>query len=289
MFDTRSYIISLIAVFLALGIGILMGTVVVDKGILVEQQKALVERIQNQINELRESNNTLSQDLKITQEFSAQVAPFLIADRLLEMRIVLLATADSPEQLVKDILSTLEQSGAQVLRINFISPAFDLQDKNLRQQINAYFPEADLSIGDLKKRIAEEIANNIAMSVDLSFIKFLTNLNLMRTGENLEKFEFPPNAVVLLGDGGQKKTAINKELYSPLISKFKELNLRTVAVEEAEAQSSQIGDYQQAGANATIDNIELVPGKVALVYALRGQDGNYGFKPTAQSLLPALQ
>jgi hypothetical protein len=38
-----------------------------------------------------------------------------------------------------------------------------------------------------------------------------------------------------------------------------------------------------------VDSVDLVSGRVALVYALNGSEGNYGFKATADRLLPALR
>ena len=35
-------------------------------------------------------------------------------------------------------------------------------------------------------------------------------------------------------------------------------------------------------------SIDLISGRVALVYALNGSEGNYGIKPTADRLLPRL-
>jgi hypothetical protein len=37
-----------------------------------------------------------------------------------------------------------------------------------------------------------------------------------------------------------------------------------------------------------VDSVDLVSGRVALVYALNGSEGNYGVKATADRLLPDL-
>lgn len=39
---------------------------------------------------------------------------------------------------------------------------------------------------------------------------------------------------------------------------------------------------------STVDNIDTVPGQMAMVLALNGQSGHYGIKSTAQKLLPDL-
>jgi hypothetical protein len=62
-----------------------------------------------------------------------------------------------------------------------------------------------------------------------------------------------------------------------------------VGVERSDADPSQIGFFTSAGVTATVDSIDLVSGRVALVYALNGSEGNYGIKPSADRLLPGLR
>ena len=50
---------------------------------------------------------------------------------------------------------------------------------------------------------------------------------------------------------------------------------------------SYMTDYQQYNIT-TIDNIDLSPGQIALVFAMEGEPGNYGVKPTAQKFMPSL-
>jgi hypothetical protein len=61
-----------------------------------------------------------------------------------------------------------------------------------------------------------------------------------------------------------------------------------VGVERSDTEPSSIGFFSSAGVRTTVDSIDLVSGRVALAYALAGTEGNYGTKPTADRLLPAL-
>jgi len=53
--------------------------------------------------------------------------------------------------------------------------------------------------------------------------------------------------------------------------------------------TSSISFFTSNGATATVDSVDLISGRVALVYALNGTEGNYGVKATADRLLPALR
>ncbi len=62
----------------------------------------------------------------------------------------------------------------------------------------------------------------------------------------------------------------------------------TVGAEASGADPSSIGFFDAEGL-PTVDSIDLVSGRVALVFALTGSaDGNFGIKETADSLLPDL-
>ena len=60
-----------------------------------------------------------------------------------------------------------------------------------------------------------------------------------------------------------------------------------VGAEREDTEPSSIDYFDEQGL-ATVDNIEQLPGKVALVLALDGVEGNFGVKDTADSLLPDL-
>ncbi len=63
--------------------------------------------------------------------------------------------------------------------------------------------------------------------------------------------------------------------------------VRVVGAEREDTDPSSIEFFDEQGL-ATVDSIDQLPGKVALVLALDGADGNFGVKDTADSLLPDL-
>jgi hypothetical protein len=60
-----------------------------------------------------------------------------------------------------------------------------------------------------------------------------------------------------------------------------------VAVEGSEAPESSVPFFSQFDL-ATVDDVDLTAGKVAMVFALLGAKGDFGIKETADSLLPEL-
>ena len=81
--------------------------------------------------------------------------------------------------------------------------------------------------------------------------------------------------------------AANAQLEDGLLSGLADA-APTVGVERSDSESSSIIFYDGRGV-PTVDSIDLVSGRVAMVYALGGEvSGNFGVKDTADSLLPDL-
>jgi hypothetical protein len=60
-----------------------------------------------------------------------------------------------------------------------------------------------------------------------------------------------------------------------------------VGVERSDAEESSVTFFDQRELS-TVDNVDEVAGRVALVYVLCGAEGNFGTKDSADGLLPDL-
>ena len=62
-------------------------------------------------------------------------------------------------------------------------------------------------------------------------------------------------------------------------------NGTVVGVETTDTDPSQVGWYRDHDL-ASVDDVDQLPGRAALVFALAGADGAFGTKSTADGLLP---
>jgi len=62
-------------------------------------------------------------------------------------------------------------------------------------------------------------------------------------------------------------------------------NGTVVGVETTDTKPSQVGWYRDHDL-ASVDDVDQLPGRAALVFALAGADGAFGTKSTADGLLP---
>ena len=81
MYNLRYHIASLVAVFLALSVGLLLGTIVVDRGVIEAQRTTLVESIGRSVDKVTAANQQLRDANASLNAFAAQSAPRRAARR----------------------------------------------------------------------------------------------------------------------------------------------------------------------------------------------------------------
>ncbi len=283
MFGIRYHIVSLIAVFLALSLGIILGTVIVDKGIIVEQQKALVENLQKEFSELRQTNRDLQKELNQKSEFEETVFDQVITDVLERRDVAVIATTNISESIQNDIGKTLTKSGAETYFIEIKKSNFD-KSNNL-EKISNFFLEENLSQDELWEKVLTRLATDISSSNDHTFINALEEEKIVYSSGNVI---IPTNLVVIYGGREKDELIEYKDMDKILIETFSDYSSIICGTEATKVDKSFIRQYQSEGLS-TVDNVDTIPGQVALVYVLAGNSGRYGVKSSAQSLLPPIK
>ena len=282
----RYHIASLVATFLALGIGILIGSIMLGNDTLVKQQQQLTRKLELQIEELRKKNEAVqaivnnlevSNDLK--EQFEKQSLPFLVAGRLSGYQVAIIEI--NHYRFLPELTETLKTSGATVSSVTtvFSDLGFD------QEEIQAIWGQKDLTPELIAKRLANEIGQNIIAGENQKLINFLIAQGIIKT---IGQYGVPLNGVIIIRENQAQKTYYEVETFDlPLIDYFLKQKISVFGVEETKVDRSCMKAYQRKEIT-TVDNIDTIPGQVALVLALAGNPGHYGVKPTAQILLPKL-
>src|SRR5262245_62665738 len=90
MVNFRFHLVSLIAVFLALGLCILTGSAVVNQA-TVRTIRAEIRQVRAEVNSLRSTNGQLSSDLGHANNFIDDVSSYAVANRLPGVPVTLVA------------------------------------------------------------------------------------------------------------------------------------------------------------------------------------------------------
>ncbi|HBX24378.1 MAG TPA: copper transporter [Desulfotomaculum sp.] len=282
--DYKYHIASLVAVFLALGIGILIGSTMLGNDTLIEYQKQVTDRLENQLQSMRETNESiqakasaLEVDSGIHKQFEKEVIPVLVAGRLENKNFALieLNTFGFPPEITRII----NDAGGQVTSVTSINNIYD--NHETLDDLFAVLGWEETDPGKQTPKLAAEVAAGINSGDKEVFFETLKEHGVIKTSGD---YGIPVDGLIIVGGGyGDDKRDMQFDLHT--IDYFQDLNIPVLCVEETDVNFSYVKDYQRKHVS-TIDNIDTAPGQLAMVLALGGQPGNYGIKSSAQMLLP---
>src|SRR5215213_9468129 len=113
MISLRSHAISLAAVFLALAIGVALGSGLLSDTVLSGLRDDKTD-LQNQIETLIGEKNALNEKLSAAGEFDGQMAPRILRDSLAAKAVVLFRTPDAADDDVESLTRMVKQAGGTV-------------------------------------------------------------------------------------------------------------------------------------------------------------------------------
>lgn len=290
LFDIKYHIASLAAVFIALGLGILIGSSMVGSDAITQQQKNMIEGIEKEFNILREENKQNDEALFHAQEvmayqqqFNQKVLPLLVQNKLQGRKIAVIDLNYSKEH--EGLSNILRSAGADVQSVTVINLSI-LEDANLRKQTAGMLgksSEAEIEnfLPDLAKLLAEAIING--ENGDL--VKFLDENDIVKISGN---YGPPLQDVILVGGAESKDRDYFKNFDQIMINAWQKTGFYVYGVEDSDTAVSYMR-YYQGERLTTVDNIDTVYGQVSLVMAMYGYPGQYGIKETAEVFLPPLE
>ncbi len=113
MISLRTHAISLAAVFLALAIGVALGSGLLSNTVLSGLRDDKKE-MQTQIDGLTDQKNALNERLSAAGEFDGQMAPRILHDSLAGKSVVVFRTPDADDDDVQSLSRMVEQAGGTV-------------------------------------------------------------------------------------------------------------------------------------------------------------------------------
>jgi hypothetical protein len=281
-YSARYHATSLIAVFLALAIGILVGAEF-GGDTLTNTRKDLEHSLTGNLQDAREQADELSGELGRANEFSSRVYPALVRDRLRGRRIGLIAFGDLPGGVYGAIEAALAPAGGHLVGVGVV-----------REPIDTSGLAADLAKTRFA-RLARDPDTQTALGVGLG-------RQLVRGGTLLEPVRGhlfsrasgnfgALDAVIVVRnqpqDMGPVQRGVAGRVESGMASGITGTHTPAVGVESSDAEQSSVSFF--AGNDlSSVDDVDLVAGRLATVFALLGAEGSFGIKGSADRLLPDL-
>lgn len=315
MINFRFHLVSLVAVFLALAIGVVMGSTVIDRAI-VDGLRARIDDVEKRADARRKENLELEKRLEALEAYADQAAPHLVGGRLDRLPVAVVAVRGVDGGAVRSTTETLRAAGAVVPGVVWIEPSFALADADARTRLGWAVGNPFHQGDDLREAAIEALGRRLAVGppggvpslvpsgdvlVALGEAGFLAFEVL--SGAELDVARYPqPGSRLLVIDGsqGRVETAM---VALPLVRAMAEMGA-TVALAEVFRPSESgpargavvrgVRDDQELAARvATVDDLDESRGRAALALAVeelgQGRAGHYGQGPGATRQLPEVE
>lgn len=280
MYNFRYHIASLVAVFLALSIGLLLGTVVVERGTLNAQRTTLVDSLQKEYSALRTDNTQLKSELDTNKAFVTDAAPVLVANRLSGRTVLVLGNAGRADAAAA-VGDAVAKAGGMSISATFRDAGFGLKDKALAAKVAAVLA-ADAS-GDLTAPTADVLAREFANAPGIP--SPLTDL-LVAAGElsmTRPDGAGTPTLFVVTGAFDDKADAAQIALASAAKS-----HGQMAAGAETTKHATGVAAAASDAGLPTVDHADTPLGQVSLVWVLLGRaDGRFGLARGVDGAYPS--
>jgi Copper transport outer membrane protein, MctB len=297
----RYHLVSIVAVFLALSLGVLMGTAVLNQGVIDELNRrtnAAADRASN----LRAELDRLEIELADLRALGEDLEGWTL-DGQLNGRDVVVVTGDAvdPAQ-VDGVRTALDRSGASVIAVVVVNPRMALPDEASRTELAGILEQSPDSPEDLAVAAAQAVGARLGERNDgfgsdlfdeLIASEFVTIRD--QTDGGLADIGGTDQAVVVLLGGSAPPVVGTASFFVPLVEEVVSAEQPLAAGETATSGYPFVpllrGDGALDGRLVTVDNSDTTPGRLALILGLRrlfetGQGGDYGVKDGANGLIP---
>ncbi len=136
MYNLRYHIASLVGVFLALALGLVLGGLVVQRGTVDRQQGALVEGLRTEFATLRAENKLLTEQNQTLASFSTDMTAMWIQNRLVGKNVLVLAHAGRTDGLAA-ATEAIRSAGGTPIVVTVNDLDFGLSELDVRSAVSS--------------------------------------------------------------------------------------------------------------------------------------------------------
>jgi hypothetical protein len=284
MLNFRYHALSLVAVFLALVIGLLLGVAIGDKGLVSSAEKDVRASLRRDVRSAQQERNRAQDKVDQRAKFEAEAYPALVADRLQGRRIALIELGGASERMWNLTRDAIQPAGAKLVSISVIREPLQLEALAKAAKGTRY-DTLDVDQG-LLHPFGARLGLQFTLGGDL--------LNAVRhdlLGQGSGSLD-GADGVVVVKDPTQldgDAATIAQTFEDGLMAGLRANNVPVVGVEATDTDPSQVSWFTDHDVSS-VDDLDDAIGRAALVFALLpGQRGAFGQKSTADGgLLPPL-
>jgi hypothetical protein len=283
MFDYRYHALSLAAVLLALGVGVLIGVAIGDSNLVSSAKSGIVHDLSAEVNGAQRQAGQLREQLSASEAFERDLYPIAVHSLLVGRSIGLVFLGNPSDEINGLVREAVTQAGGNLVTVVAVREPLDLPGLGREAAGTRYGALA--SAPGLVRRFG------VLMGIQLVRHGRLVGRVQPRLLSSFDGRLGDLDGLVVVRadpaglDSEQSRTtgAFEAGLIGGASARA---GVATVGVELTLTDPSQVPWYEGRDI-ASVDNLNTLAGRAALAFALAGDRGSYGEKSTATSgLLP---
>ena len=285
--NMKYYIVSIGAIFISLGIGILVGYNLNYDQELSKQQASIINDLDSKFNKLKNTNDSLEKSLDSLKgeynkaiDFINENVDSLVSNRLTDKSIGIIST-NQDNNYTSAIDEIITKANGKV--------AFDIVLKNniynekkleeLSTKLNIEFKSTKDVMVYIEDVLSEKNANEK--------LKDLETLEIIKINVLNNNYQNYDSIVLAGGNNGKSGKEQYENIDKTLIDTLKDKEKNIIGVQESNAKFSYVDLYSE-NKISTVDNIEEGTGKLSLVMLLQDSSiaGKFGVLEESEAILP---
>lgn len=160
MITFRYHLVSVIAVFLALALGVVVGSTLIDRAI-VEGLEAQVDDVQARLDQRVGEVEAIRSDVDDLERYAEASAPWATENRLPGTTVVVVAERGVERETVEALVAQTRQAGATVPGVLWLNESWSMTDDGVREQVAEALAVRDGEAGEVRARAWREILNDL--------------------------------------------------------------------------------------------------------------------------------
>ncbi len=288
------HILTIVAIFTALGLGIFIGSMLNGEQLMVTQQNRLMQALGENLGVITRENEQLKKDImQMNKDYDLKdnLVDYLFDDyaddKLKGYNVAVIITGGNMAW--SDIQLLLQRAGANIVSVTSVRGLENIE------AINTFY-QMHLERDNLDDNRAEEaagdnaipyVAQNIMHSILTGqYSEFINQMENMRYIDADGDYAGLVDYVIMVGPNENGRKYI-EWVDMPMLDVVKKADLPSLIIEQPQADYSAIDLYKKSGFS-TIDHIDTIFGKIALLKIMSGTQGHFGLEASAAALIPDL-
>jgi hypothetical protein len=280
LFSFRYHAMTLGAVFLALGIGVLLGVAIGENGVVSDASKDLEKSLRGDLNSARSRNADLRRELAIRDDYERQTYEPLVKDLLSGWRIGIVAMGKLRGGYASNVTDAVEPAGAGLDSVSVIKAPLPLGRlaSEMKGTKLARLDRSDDQLERFGRRMGRQLVNGGDLVGRLRHDLFSSSRGEYR---GLDGIVYVRDRDGLEGADKQAQDRFESGLLAGIGD-----SAALVGIETTGTDPSQAGFFSGHDV-PSVDDLDLTAGKTAVVWVFADDaKGKYGVKDSAERLLP---